>query len=96
MKLSPRNRRLLVEKVLFEEDQEKKVEGFVTGIPNETRQKLHNLVFRVVEVSPKVELDVNVGDLILIEKGMADSDMVNGVEHITVLENYVKGVLVDD
>lgn len=98
MKLLPRNRRLLVERYDLSEESNDKLMDIGFAAPNETKRKKHDVLFKVLLVAPDVEKDlrVDIGDIILVEKGMADTDIVNGEEYITVLENYVKGVLFDE
>ena len=92
MKLSPRNRYLLIEPIKKE-----KKEEIVSGVllPDDYKPQEDSFVTAVVkETSPSCSITaVSKGDIILVERNMIQEMEINEYTFYLVLENYIYGVL---
>lgn len=102
MKFEPRNRRLYIRRVgQNPTKKQKRVDGIV--LPEDVKfENKGNELYCIVDKSKDVKLDVEIGDYILVEESMVEATQFkrdnHGVEiaplvFLTVLENYVKGVV---
>jgi len=94
MKLSPRNRYLLIEPV--EEQQEVEEEKSFSGVllPDDYKpQKPPYMAAKVREVSPNCTIMVSKADFIVVQRSMVEEIEVKGEVFHTILENHVFGVL---
>lgn len=93
MKLSVRNKRLLLSRVEDSQDQSDDSKwDFV--LPDSVKlSSLQNSVYVVTGVSPDVTLDVSVGNKIIVEGNMVEETSVNDEKFLTVLQNHVIGIV---
>jgi hypothetical protein len=95
MKFLPRNRRLLLHKVGTEETQKEQkdvLSGFALPEGVDPRRK-GTEIYKVLDKSPDVTLDVSVGDFIVVEESMVNKRVYGDIVYYHIVENYVEGVL---
>lgn len=93
MKLSVRNKRLLLSRVQDSQNESDDSKwDFV--LPDSVKlSSLQNSVYVVTGVSPDVTLDVSIGNKIIVEGNMVEETTVNDVKFLTVLQNHVIGIV---
>ena len=95
MKLSPRNRYLLIEPI-EEESGKQEEDASHSGVllPEEYKpKKPPYMAAKVREVSPNCTILVSKSDLIVVQRSMVEEIEVKGEIFYTILENHVFGVL---
>ena len=92
MKLSPRNRHLVVEKIVEPSIEDKKNTGIL--LPDDYRpvETPHSYV-KIHEVAPDCTIAVSKGDTVLVETHMLQELEIADQKTCLVLENYILGVL---
>tara|TARA_Y100000034_G_C6883889_1_gene405520 strand:- start:953 stop:1246 length:294 start_codon:yes stop_codon:yes gene_type:complete len=91
MRLSPRNRHLVIEPILKEEERE---ESAVLLPDDYLKHKEHPYVSaKVVEVAPDCDINVSKGDMAVVESRMLQEVEINNTKVYIILQNYVLGVL---
>ena len=91
MYLEPKNRHLLVLPI-----EDKKEETLII-LPDDYKKPLSpHIVCDVLGKSTDCELDVDIGDTILVERRMVSEVKAMGETNYLVLENYVYGRLQDE
>lgn len=92
MKLSVRNKRLLLSRVENKSEQEDSKWDFV--LPDSVKlSSLQNSMYEIIGISPDVTLDVSVGNKIVVEGNMVEETTVNDEKFLTVLQNHVLGII---
>lgn len=92
MRLSPRNKRLIVEKVVS--DEQKESEAYLSSFMLEAKaKKQFSDIYSVVDVAEDCAIGVRVGDLILVEGNMVEESKTPNFTFLSVKENFIIGVL---
>ena len=92
MKLSVRNKRLLLSRVENKSEQDDSKWDFV--LPDSVKlSSLQNSMYEIIGISPYVTLDVSVGNKIVVEGNMVEETTVNDEKFLTVLQNHVLGII---
>ena len=91
MYLEPKNRHLLIHPV----SEEKKDMSFVLPDDYKTPESRH-IVCDILGVSVDCNIDVSIGDRIVVERSMLQEIKALGETNYLVLENYVYGRLQDE
>jgi len=100
MKFEPKNRRLYVRRVGRNSNRkDKRNDGILLPTKDVKFEDKGNELYAVISKAEDVKLKVDQGDYILVEASMVERDVFrsnDGKENhvfLTVLENYVKGVI---
>lgn len=92
MKISPRNKRIVVEKVISE--QEKESDSYLSSFMLEAKAKKQlTEAYVVVDTSSDCTIQVYPGDMIIVEGNMVEESRGSNFSFLTVKENFVVGVL---
>ena len=92
MNLIPRNRHLVVEPILREEQEE----GSKVLLPDDylkSKREEPHISVRVLQVAPDCDINVCKGDIAVIESRMLQEIDIQNVKVNIILQNYVLGVL---
>ena len=89
MRISPRNRHIVVEKV---DDKQEESESHVLLPASYKKADAPYAVVKVLEVSPTCVINVSRGDKIVVENCMIQKIDICEDEFYLVLENYVYGI----
>jgi co-chaperonin GroES (HSP10) len=90
MRISPRNRHIVVEKV---DDKQEESESNVLLPASYKMPDAPYAIVKVIEISPTCVINVSKGDKIVVENSMIQKIDICEDEFYLVLENYVCGVL---
>lgn len=92
MKVSPRNKRIVVEKILSE--QEKEADTYLSSFLLEAKAKKQlTETYVVVDTATDCTIQVYPGDMIIVEGNMVEESKGANFSFLTVKENFVVGVL---
>ena len=91
MKISPRNRHIVVEKV-EEKNKEERKTGILLPEDYKEKPKPYALV-RIRDTAPDCTVSVGKGDVALVENSMIQKIEIQGETVYLVLENYIYGVI---
>lgn len=92
MRLSPRNKRVIVEKIVSEEQKES--EAYLSSFMLEAKaKKQFSDIYNVVDVAEDCTVGVCVGDMILVEGNMVEESKTPNFTFLSVKENFIIGVL---
>jgi co-chaperonin GroES (HSP10) len=91
MKLEPRNRRLILERLKLEEEDHPQY-AFI--VPDKMKKsRADNEIFRVLDYSNDCIVSVSIGALVLIEGNMVEESHVGDVSFLSCKENFVIGIV---
>jgi co-chaperonin GroES (HSP10) len=92
--LHPRNRRILLERIGVDdtEQEENPLEGFAFPEDFDPKRK-GSEIYRVLGKAPDVTLEVENGDVVLIEPNMVAVRTIADKTFYLIQENYVEGIL---
>jgi len=91
MKISPRNRHIVVEKIVDSAQEEPKTNVLLPE--SYKKEEKSYIIVRVAEISPTCTVNVSRGDKIVVENSMIQKFEIGEGEFYLVLENYVYGVI---
>ena len=92
MKLSPRNKRIVVDKIIS--DKEIEADPYLASFVLESKVKKNiTEVYVVLDVASDCTLEVSAGDMIVVESNMVEESKGTNFQFLTVKENFVVGVL---
>lgn len=92
MKISPRNKRIVVEKALSE--QEKEANTYLSSFMLEAKNKKQlTEAYIVVDTAADCAIQVFPGDMIIVEGNMVEEAKGANFNFLTVKENFVIGVI---
>tara|TARA_Y100000310_G_C20589954_1_gene767465 strand:- start:1027 stop:1332 length:306 start_codon:yes stop_codon:yes gene_type:complete len=91
MRISPRNRHIVVE-IIDDNTQEESKSNVLLPDSYKREEKPYAIV-KVLESSPTCTINISKGDKIIVENSMVQKIEIGENEFYLVLENYVYGVL---
>lgn len=92
MRLSPRNKRVIVERVVSEEQKES--DTYLSSFMLEAKaKKQFSDIYTVIDVADDCTIGVRTGDMILVEGNMVEESKTPNFTFLSVKENFVIGVL---
>jgi co-chaperonin GroES (HSP10) len=91
MRISPRNRHIVVE-IIDDSTQEEPKSNVLLPESYKKEEKSYTVV-KVLESSPTCTINIGRGDKIIVENSMVQKFEIGENEFYLVLENYVYGVL---